>query len=169
MFADVVINRDTIRLYNLHLESIHFGSEDYTFYSHLTEPDNETDIENVHLKEGSKRLLWKLRRAFVLRSSQVEMLYKHLAASPYPVVLAGDFNDTPSSYTYHQLTRNLHDSYIDAGSGFLESTYAGKFPNFRIDYILYSSQFRSAFYQKFDVSLSDHYPITSTLVFKPKK
>lgn len=166
IFADVIINNDTVRLYNLHLESIRFGNEDYSFYSHLTESD--PDIEELPLKEGSKRMLWKLRKAFIIRSSQINALTEHLAGCPYPVILGGDFNDTPSSYAYHQLSKTMNDSYIDSGDGFFESTYAGKFPSFRIDYILYSHHFKSVKYKKIDISLSDHYPITSTLVYQKK-
>ena len=167
IFADILINNDTIRLYNLHLESIRFGNEDYSFYSHLTEPDNEN--EAIQLKEGSKRMLWKLRKAFILRSAQVKILSEHLLQCRYPVILGGDFNDTPSSYTYYQMTRILDDSFVKSGKGFFESTYTGKFPSFRIDYIMFSSHFNSVGYKKMDVSLSDHYPISSTLIYKTKK
>jgi endonuclease/exonuclease/phosphatase family metal-dependent hydrolase len=163
-FSDIVLNRDTIRVYNLHLESIRFGYEDYTFYSHLTEPDQE---EITPIREGSKRMLWKLRKAFILRSKQVNILAEHIATCPYPVILAGDFNDTPSSYTYHQLTKRLKDSFIESGKGLFMPTYAGKLPSFRIDYVLHSEKFKSESYTKFNVDLSDHYPITTTLVKLP--
>jgi endonuclease/exonuclease/phosphatase family metal-dependent hydrolase len=164
IFSDILMNGDTIRVYNVHLESIRFGQADYSFYSHLTEPDQE---EVIQLKEGSKRMLWKLRKAFILRSKQVKILSEHIAACPHPVILSGDFNDSPSSYTYHQLTRQLTDSFIESGHGLFQSTYAGKFPAFRIDYILHSKRFKSTTYRNFEVDLSDHYPITSTLVKIP--
>jgi endonuclease/exonuclease/phosphatase family metal-dependent hydrolase len=164
IFSDMIINGDTIRVYNLHLESIRFGNDDYSFYSHLTEPDQE---EVVPIKEGSKRMLWKLRKAFILRSKQVNILSEHIASSPYPVLLAGDFNDTPSSYSYHQLTSRLTDSFIEIGNGLFKSTYAGKLPSFRIDYILHSVKFKAISYNTFDVNISDHYPITATLVKLP--
>ncbi len=161
IFSDIIMNRDTIRVYNLHLESIRFGNDDYTFYSQLTEPDIE---EGTPIQEGSKRMLWKLRKAFILRSKEVNILAVHIGACPYPVILSGDFNDTPSSYTYHQLTKRLKDSFPESGHGLFQSTYAGKLPSFRIDYILHSVQFKAISYGTFDVDLSDHYPITTTLV-----
>jgi endonuclease/exonuclease/phosphatase family metal-dependent hydrolase len=163
IFSDIVVHGDTIRVYNLHLESIRFGDEDYSFYSHLTQPDQE----KTPIEVGSKRMFWKLRKAFILRSAEVNILKSHIAACPYPVILAGDFNDTPSSYSYHQLSQRLTDSFKAAGNGFFESTYAGKFPSFRIDYVLYSKQFRALAYRKFDIELSDHFPISSTLEFHP--
>ncbi|MCX6267140.1 MAG: endonuclease/exonuclease/phosphatase family protein [Bacteroidetes bacterium] len=164
IFSDVIMGRDTVRVYNLHLESIRFGSADYSFYSNLTEPDVE---EPSLIKEGSKRMLWKLRRAFILRSKQVLVLKEHLASCTYPVILSGDFNDTPTSFTYHQLTGKLTDSFIESGHGLFMSTYAGKFPSFRIDYILHSDKFRSISYHTSEVDLSDHFPITTTLVKIP--
>jgi endonuclease/exonuclease/phosphatase family metal-dependent hydrolase len=164
IFSDIVINSDTVRVYNLHLESIRFGNADYSFYSHLTEPDQG---EGIQLKEGSKRMLWKLKKAFILRSKQVNLLSEQISRCPFPVILSGDFNDTPSSYTYHQLTRRLTDSFIESGHGLFMSTYAGKLPSFRIDYILHSGNFQSVAYQTFNVNLSDHYPITTTLIRTP--
>ena len=163
IFSDIVVNKDTIRVYNLHLESIRFGNDDYSFYSHLTEPDKEGTPINI----GSKRMLWKLRKAFILRSKQVNILAGHIAGCNYPVILTGDFNDTPSSYTYHKISTLLSDSYKEAGEGLFGSTYAGKFPSFRIDYIFHSRKIKSLLYKKIDVDLSDHYPITSTLVIMP--
>jgi endonuclease/exonuclease/phosphatase family metal-dependent hydrolase len=161
IFTDVLINGDTIRIYNLHLESIRFGDEDYSFYSHLTDPGKETTPLDV----GSKKMMWKLKKAFIFRSTQVESLVRDIAGTPYPVILAGDFNDSPASYTYHQLSRVLSDSYIEAGQDLFGSTYAGKFPSFRIDYVLHSDAFKAISYKKMEVDLSDHYPISSTLTF----
>ena len=169
-FSDIVMQGDTVRVYNLHLESIRFGYDDYSFYSHLTEPDIEegtTIKEGTQIKEGSKRMIWKLRKAFIIRAKQVNILTKHIASCPYPVILSGDFNDTPSSYTYHQLTNKLADSFIESGHGLFKSTYAGKLPSFRIDYVLHSKKFNSISYQTFDIDISDHYPITTTLVKLP--
>lgn len=160
LFSDIVINEDTIRVYNLHLESIRFGNDDYSFYAQFTEPDKEI----TPLKEGSKRMLWKIRKAFILRSKQVDVLAGHISGSPYPVIITGDFNDTPSSYAYHQLSKGLTDSFIEAGNGFFEGTYSGKLPSFRIDYILHSKEFHALTYRKIDIDLSDHYPITTTMV-----
>lgn len=164
IFSDMIINGDTVRVYNLHLESIRFGNEDYSFYSHLTEPDNEAATP---IREGSKRMLWKLRKAFIIRSQQTRILTDHMAACPFPVIMAGDFNDTPSSYTYHQLTRGATDSFIESGHGLFQSTYSGKLPSFRIDYILHSEKFRAVSYETYQVNISDHYPIAATLVAVP--
>jgi endonuclease/exonuclease/phosphatase family metal-dependent hydrolase len=167
IFADIIIQQDTIRVYNLHLASIRFGREDYSFYSHLTDPENEP--ENTPLKEGSKRMFSKLKKAFITRSAQVNELTMHMEQCRYPIILGGDFNDTPYSYTYHQITEHLRDAYKTAGSGFFESTYAGKLPAFRIDYITYSDFFSAIDYQKPSYTMSDHYPVIARLSIIAKK
>jgi len=159
IYTDIVYDYDTIRIYNLHLESIRFGDEDISFYSHLTTPGTET----TPLKLGSQKIIWKLRKSFLSRAAQVDILVRDIKNCPYPIIICGDFNDTPFSYTYEQLVSNLHDSFKSAGYGIFGETYAGKFPAFRIDYILFSDFFSASGYRKFEVDLSDHYPIAAIL------
>lgn len=161
VFADVLMEKDTVRLYNLHLESFRFGPEDYSFYSNLTEPDD--DKKPVPITLGSKRMYWKLRKAFITRAMQVKVLNEHMQNCRYPIIMAGDFNDSPYSYTYRKLVHNKEDAYKAAGKGLFGATYSGKFPSFRIDYILFSGSFRAIKYQRSDLTLSDHYPVSATL------
>jgi endonuclease/exonuclease/phosphatase family metal-dependent hydrolase len=156
IYADLIDGRDTIRIFNLHLESIRFGNEDYSFYSHLTEPGTET----VKIGEGSLKIFGKLKKAFSLRGEQVDIICDVIEDSPYPVIICGDFNDTPSSYTYHRLIQRMNDSFRSAGEGLFGNTYAGNFPSFRIDYILFDKSFRAYNYRRYDTDLSDHYPVS---------
>ena len=165
IYSDISIMEEKIRVYNVHLESIHFANDDYSFYSSLS--DNE--LENVKLVPGITKIIEKLRKAFILRAKQAEVLRTSIDSSPYPVIICGDFNDTPSSYTYNNLTTHLYDSFKKAGGGFLGSTYAGSFPAFRIDYILYDKRFKVYEYQKYDVDLSDHYPVSVYLNINPSQ
>ena len=162
IYTDILYDSDTIRIYNLHLESIRFGDEDMSFYSHLTKPGNGTPP----LKLGSQKIIWKLRKAFVYRTKQVDLLAEHIKTCSYPVIICGDFNDTPFSYSYKELISGLNDSFKRAGYGVFGETYAGKLPSFRIDYILYSDFFYASEYRKFEVNLSDHYPISAILNIK---
>ena len=156
IFTDIVLNKDTIRIYNVHLESFRFGNDDYSFYSHLTEPTSE----NLKIKEGSLKIFGKLKKAFVLRAEQVEILKKEVSGSPYPVILCGDFNDTPSSYTYHRMNDGLTDAFRTAGHGIFGNTFAGNFPSFRIDYVMFDDKFAAFNYRKYNTDLSDHYPVS---------
>lgn len=159
IFTDIVVKGDTIRVYNLHLESIRLGNDDYSFYSQLTDPA----ADEKNFSKGSKKMIWKLKKAFILRSQQVETLRNHMNSCPYPVIICGDFNDTPTSFAYHQLSAGKKDAFISSGSEWIGSTYAGRFPAFRIDYILYDDHFSSVYYGRRDVELSDHYPIVAGL------
>jgi endonuclease/exonuclease/phosphatase family metal-dependent hydrolase len=156
-WADLVAGGDTIRCFNLHLAPIRFGSKEVAFY------DNLINNETVHLGHGLQGMLAKLKKAFLNRSEQVDRLTEALKRSPYPVVIAGDFNDTPFSYSYHRVTGNLRDAYRQAGNGLFGNTYAGELPSFRIDYILYDPGYRAYRYIKYPVTYSDHYPV-STLI-----
>lgn len=156
IFSDIVIRKDTIRVYNMHLQSIAFSKEDYKFVE-----DVQNDVETEEI-EHSKNILKRLKRAFVKRSKQADLISASIAASPYPVIVCGDFNDTPSSYTYSKISENLGDSFIESGNGFGKS-YAGAFPSFRIDYILHSDQFKSYEFRTIRKELSDHFPIVTHL------
>jgi endonuclease/exonuclease/phosphatase family metal-dependent hydrolase len=111
--------------------------------------------------EHGRRIIGRLKRAFISRAPQAETVAAHISESPYPVILAGDFNDTPASYVYRLLSRNLVDAYR-SGRG-LGSTYTRSIPGFRIDYILHSPHFESFNYLRGDQKYSDHYPVRTML------
>jgi endonuclease/exonuclease/phosphatase family metal-dependent hydrolase len=159
IFNDLIIAADTFRLYNLHLASFHFKKEEYDFISDLP---NQQDQEVI--KRHSLQVISKLRTAFIKRGHQVDIIRQHINDSPYPVIVCGDFNDTPSSYTYRKISRGIEDAFVQSGAGF-GVTYAGEsFPSFRIDYILHDEIFESCRFVKHKISFSDHYPISCLLV-----
>lgn len=83
---------------------------------------------------------------------------RHVNSSPYKVILAGDFNDTPVSYFYRQVTDKLYDSFTESGNGF-GSTYNGIFPLLRIDYIFHGEGLHSYNHTVHSEQLSDHYAV----------
>jgi len=152
MFVDLKKDNDTIRVYNVHLQSINFDKTDYKFLDDLA---NNRDTEEI---DKSKNILKRLKHAYIKRAQQADMVAEHIANSPYPVIVCGDFNDTPSSYAYHAISKNLNDAFIESGHG-LGRTYIGKFPSFRIDFILHSDAYEANQYYTIEKQLSDHYPI----------
>ena len=152
IYSDIKINKDTVRVYNVHLQSIHLGYDDYKFMDDIMHNKETEELEK------SKNILKRLKRAFIKRSVQTGLVAGHISESPYPVFVCGDFNDPPASYTYNTISKNLVDAFIESGNGF-GRTYAGKFPSFRIDYILHSSIYKAYDFRTIREKLSDHFPV----------
>ena len=159
IYTDIKIGLDTVRVYNLHFESIGLSEEDHMFVENMINivPVGE---EETYAEHG-KRIIGRLRRAFITRAPQAEAVAAHIRQSPYPVILAGDFNDTPSSYVYRIMSRQLRDAF-KAGRG-LGGTYIGAIPSFRIDYIMHSEHFLPINFRTGTQEYSDHYPISVVL------
>lgn len=157
MYADLLVNGDTLRVYNIHLQSINFNKQDYKFVEELINKQNTEDLKQ------SKGIFNRLKFAYQNRAHQAELIRKHIEKSPYSVFVCGDFNDTPASYAYATLVEGLTDSFMESGVGF-GRTYVGKVPSFRIDYILHSKDYNGVEFQTVEKQLSDHYPITCEYV-----
>ncbi len=160
IYTDVLIEKDTLRIYNMHLQSISFNESDYKFISDL---QDTSEAENEY--ENSKTILRRLKRAFVKRAEQAELIHASVKNCPYKIILCGDFNDTPASYAYNLISENLKDAFVEKGSGF-GKTYAGKFPQFRIDYIFHSTDMECTKFVRSTETITDHFPITSYLKLK---
>jgi len=154
--ADVTIGKDTIRIMNMHLESVRFGKEDYNFVSEIT----NTQASNDNLKNGSQAIIVKMHHAFEKRAVQIAAVADFIRKSPYPVVLTGDFNDTPVSFCYRQVSDELKDSFVDAGKG-LGQTHANILPMLRIDYIFHSEALKTLEHRIIEKDYSDHYPLVA--------
>jgi endonuclease/exonuclease/phosphatase family metal-dependent hydrolase len=156
IYTDIKIGEDTLRVYNMHLQSMHFSNSDYKFMEEFF------DTKDVNELEGSRTILRRLKWAFRRRAGQADIISEHVRNCRYPVLLCGDFNDTPASYTYHTLSRGLKDAFLESGNGF-GRTYYGKFPSFRIDYILHNASIPAWDFRTIVTDLSDHYPISCTI------
>lgn len=164
IFTDVLINRDTVRIYNVHLESIRMKSEDYMFAERLSK-----DIDkDIGIKQNSERIIGRLKKAFEIRAVQARQVAAHIAKCPYKIILCGDFNDTPTSYAYHTIALSLTDSFVESGNGIGQS-YAGVFPSFRIDFIMHSKGIRSYNFETVEEEMSDHYPVKCYLKIEKEK
>lgn len=160
IYTDIRLEKDTFRLFNVHLASLRLGQDDVNFYYQLKK--NET--ENISIKAGIFSILRKLKQAFILRANETDKLLEAIRLSPYPVIVCGDMNDSPFSYTYRQFSLILADAYREAGEGFFGSTYDGTMPNYRIDYIFFDDHFKAFSYKKKDVLFSDHYPVSGLIM-----
>jgi endonuclease/exonuclease/phosphatase family metal-dependent hydrolase len=158
MACDICIGKDTLRFLNLHLESVKFGREDYNFVSEMT----NTPSANDNLKKGMLAILAKMKFAYERRASQIETVAAHVEKSPYPVVLCGDFNDTPVSFCYRQISKQLTDTFTEKGTG-LGQTHSQMIPFLRLDYIFHSSALSALEHRTIQKDFSDHFPVITRL------
>ncbi|PSR03237.1 MAG: hypothetical protein BRD50_06195 [Bacteroidetes bacterium SW_11_45_7] len=152
VYSDIVIDGDTIRVYNTHLQSNHFGEQDHRFMEKFTVDQDATDVRSFW------SIFTKLIRGHQKRKGQVWRLRRSMDKSPHPLILCGDFNDTPISFTYQYLARGFNDPFRIAGTGFGQ-TFRGPLPLLRIDYILVSTKFAVKDYSILPDDYSDHYPV----------
>jgi len=159
IYSDIAVGYDTIRVYNAHLASIRFSEDDYKFLNELQ--NNKENKPTPDLAEGFG-IITRLSNAYIKRANQITQITDHIKTSPHRVVLCGDFNDTPVSFTYGKVSGLLYDSFKNGGLG-IGNTYRGAFPSFRIDYIFHSPEIQSENYFRLPEEVSDHHAIGSTL------
>ena len=158
IYTDVLIQKDTVRIFNIHLQSFKIERSEYSII------DSLNIIEEKDIKEVRKMAV-KFKNAFQVRAKQVREIRKYIDDTEYDVIVCGDFNDTPVSYAYQQLRKNLEDAFVGSGKG-IGQTYNGKLPSFRIDNIFHSKNFKSYNFQTHDSQMSDHLPVSCELVRK---
>jgi endonuclease/exonuclease/phosphatase family metal-dependent hydrolase len=161
-FADVLIKEDTIRIYNLHLESNRLKPEDYEFINDVGKGNSELK------KDGWRNLARRLKNAATVRASEADTVASHIAQSPHPVIVCGDFNDSPTSYTYNHLSTGLKDAFLQKGVG-IGQTYVGTAPSFRIDFILHHPGFQTTWFETHPEELSDHHAISARIKLDKEK
>lgn len=157
LLTDVLYGEDTLRIFNLHLVSYYFAQDDYFFFERLVSEQDTRDF-----KKASLSVLSKLKKGFIIRARQAHILRKHIEASPHPVIICGDFNDTPASYAYRTLRKGMQDAFMQAGRG-MGRTYKGTFPSYRIDYTLHSPDLITHSIRTLGSGGSDHRAVVSIL------
>jgi endonuclease/exonuclease/phosphatase family metal-dependent hydrolase len=155
IYSDVLAGNDTIRIFNNHLQSFRLHRMERRFLNELT----ETSYDKETLNE-IKSISASLRKGFIRRASQAKAVKVQIDKSPYPVIVTGDFNDTPVSYSYRKIRKGLFDAFVSSGYG-AGFTYKGNYPPNRIDYILYDDALECRQFDILKVKFSDHYPIVA--------
>jgi endonuclease/exonuclease/phosphatase family metal-dependent hydrolase len=137
IYADVVRGRDTIRVVNVHLESARLSRQ-----------------------AGIRANLGAYTRAAAQRAAQTDSLLVFIDRSPYPVLLGGDFNETPASYVYQRLARRLAPTFAEAGQGWGGTYLLAGWPLPQIDHQFCQAPWRAIRHQvRGDLRTSDHLPI----------
>ncbi|KFF22571.1 endonuclease/exonuclease/phosphatase family protein [Chryseobacterium sp. JM1] len=153
--TDIEIKGKIYRFINVYLEP-------FKFEKGMIKMDGLKEEDERKMKNIVKRLI----PVFKKHQDQVRIIKESIEQSPYPVILAGDFNSVPNSYEYYHLSDGLEDAFVKAGKGSATSFHDYKFP-IRIDYIFTSKTILSVSYTvDRTVKLSDHYPVIGKFSLK---
>lgn len=159
-WVDITVGKDTLRIFNNHLHTMSISAN-----------DSEDIAEGRILQDGDRMrsIVNRIANNSTIRASYVDTLRTVIADTPYDNIICGDFNDTPMSYVYGELSKEHKDAFVECGSGY-GYTFRPMYGTLRIDYILYSDGMMA---QKYavdrDVTLSDHLPVTATIKLRAKK
>ena len=144
-----------ISFYATHLYSFMLSDDDLDYIQ--TASNNQ--VVTGDYKYEVQRYMHKFNRDYRERAREADSAAHILKRSPYPIVLCGDFNDLPASYTYTTIRGNMNDAFVAKGAG-LGRTYNHISPTLRIDHVLYEkSALKARGYKLEKTSLSDHNPV----------
>lgn len=145
LYADVVKGKDTLRVYSVHLQSLGIIPR----VSFLQDSDNE-------------KLRKRVSGAFEKQQHQVEIILEHKQTTHHPVIICGDFNNTPFSYSYRKLKDGMQDAFRERGNGLGTTFKFEKFP-MRIDYIFASEGLDIVSFDTMKKTFSDHFAVRATI------
>lgn len=155
IYADIKKGKDTIRVYNIHLQSIKISPD-------VNEIEEHVEVIN---QNKSQQLFGRIRDAFKKQEQQADILVRHKKACQYPVIICGDMNNSAFSYIYRNIKGDLNDCFEEAGNGFGQ-TYKFKYYPARIDYIFANKKMKVKSFKSFSkFENSDHFPIMTRLSF----
>lgn len=162
VWADIQKEKKIIRVYSIHLSSSQVTTDADKLRKSLKDSGNLQDKETW---QGVRSMMSKYSKAARRRAEQAEKIAKHIESSPYPVIVCGDFNETPLSYAYHHISQNLKDAYREKAFG-LGTTFGGSIPGLRIDYTLVDSSLMIQSHKILkEVVYSDHYPVVTKISY----
>jgi endonuclease/exonuclease/phosphatase family metal-dependent hydrolase len=145
IYADIVKGNDTLRIYNVHLQSLGIIPR----VSFLQQSDNE-------------KLRKRISLAFKKQEFQVETILEHKSKTQNPVMICGDFNNTPFSYSYRKLKEGMQDAFRERGTGIGTTFNFEKYP-MRIDYIFASEGLDFITFETMEKTFSDHFAVRATI------
>ena len=153
IWADLLVDDDTIRVFNNHLQSTTITSKDDEFITkHQYITDSVSDVK-------IKSMVYRFKESSIIRSRQADAISEVLDGTNHDKIVCGDFNDTPMSYVYRVMSGDLQDAFSEKGRGF-SHTYNGFFDILRIDYILLSERLSVESYDVVGpLNYSDHLPL----------
>ncbi|MRH99099.1 endonuclease [Kriegella sp. EG-1] len=143
-YADILVDKDTIRVYNLHMQSLGI-----------------TPGHGIIRNSDSQKLYKKLTNKFYKQETQAEFIANHSKQVSYRTIITGDFNNNQYSRTYNLIKGNRVDSFDEKGSGYGRTFNFHHLP-VRIDFMLADPGIKVTSHKNFDEVYSDHFPILAT-------
>ena len=135
-----------------HLTSFLLTSDEVSVFT-------DTGNSKQEMQEYGKSIFAKLKSAYEKRSYEVSKMLSDIPHDGSAIILCGDMNDTPMSYTYNQIKRaGFTDGFVETGWG-IGHTYAGKLPLLRIDYVWGNERIQPKAFKRLKHKVSDHYPV----------
>lgn len=156
VWADLLIDEDTLRVFNNHLHSTAINADDNEYIT------TRRFLSDTAREVKFRSIVKRLRENSELRAAQVDSISTEIRATHWGRLVCGDFNDTPVSYVYRRMASGLNDAFSECGSGY-SHTYRGFFNTLRIDYVLYSDPWQALAYEVLSVEYSDHHPVVVRL------
>lgn len=151
--ADIEVNNETYRIFNTHLQSVLFQKKDYRNLEIIKKAEDS-------IMEASRSVVRKLKMAYSFRGDQSDLVRSWLDKSEVPVIICGDFNDVPNSYTYFRIKGSRNDAFVETSRG-LGRTFFAISPTLRIDYIFADERINVLQYKREILPYSDHYPLVA--------
>lgn len=158
-FIDVLIKSDTVRVFNVHLQSLKFSQKNLKYL------DNGSGGAGLNITE-SKSIIAKIKKGVIKRASQAFFIKDEMNHSPHPLIVCGDFNDVPDSYAYETIGKDLQNAFVLKGSG-ISRTFSSISPTLRIDNIFAGKEFIITQYTRIKKPLVDHFPIIADIKLEP--
>ena len=156
--VELDINGRKTTLFNMHLESNRITADERAEYYDLTK-----EFDKERWETFTYQMYQRLNPAFQARAKQAELIAQLIRETPNEsIIVCGDFNDTPISYTRRTIKGNLKDAFVESGSGMGISFNRHRF-YFRIDYILHSKNMKAHNCTVGKLKTSDHYPVWTYL------
>lgn len=161
IYTDLHIGTDTIRVYSNHFQSFRLHRNNLNF---LRTP-SFTSSNNLLFQLTD--IIRKLYRTLQRQADQALLVQQSVFSSPYPVLLCGDFNATPYTFTYATVSKKLHDTFLELHNGY-GATFFTLYPPMRIDFILHTPDFYPLTFQVLHAPYSDHYPVLASFMLNNK-
>lgn len=158
---DLKVKGHDLRIVNLHMQSIGLTSDDKQLYNDIATLNRKVNTKS-ELRDVKHSLYDKLSVAFSRRAGEAEAVRRIVDASGRNVIVCGDFNDTPGSYSYLTVKGDdMRDSYVDCAR-WPVNTFNSSRLYFKIDHMLYRGGMRAIKAMSPRVGASDHYPLVTT-------